>query len=390
MKKMFFYAAVACVAFASCQKEIELPTNVEENEIVDEAIQFQVSNSIDVTTTRGAGAVGDTIGGKNWWNGEKLLVYMFDKGTMNLAIDSTELITLPSGVKGYGHYFANDTITAPNGDAAADSTFNEVTKEYYGPNKYNVYDFFAYHADDATNGAVPGPNDAKDAYEVAVTIDGTQDLMVAKAKMNKADITKYGNSDYDRIYSAYSARRGVHPRFAFEHKLSRFVFKAEAADVDAQGIHIDSIKVRANTTAIMTVAAKDEKKLGLLNWGAPKDLLLKDDEGKPFTKVRLGGKGVKSDLGESMLLEPKAKDPNGDPATYDLIVYYSQMVAGRTEPLKAEFKSEIEAPAKTEKAFWAGYQYQVNIKVYSFQEIILTCDLTAWQDGGSIPVDPEE
>ena len=383
MKKMFFYAAVAAVAFASCSKEngIELPNM--ENETV-EAIEFKVSNSIDVTT-RGAGAVGDLETGKNKWNGEKLFVYMFNKGTMTLAVDST--FTNPR------NYFENEAITAPKGDSE-DYTFDQKTTKYYGPNKTNVYDFFAYQAYDAIKaGVAPMLNNAKDAYEVAVTIDGTQDLMVAKAKMNKADSTKYelnDKFDYSRIYSAYSARRGVHPRFAFEHKLSRFVFKAEAADEKAMGINIDSIKVVANTTATMTVAAKDEKKLGLSNWGTEKGLLLKDDNGASLTIKSLTAKGTQISLGESMLLAPKAKAANGDAATYDLIVYYSQQVAGRAEPLKAEFKSVITAPAKTKAEFWAGYQYQVNIKVYSFQEIILTCDLTAWQDGGSIPVDPEE
>lgn len=385
MKKMFFYAAVAAVAFASCSKEngIELPTNVE-NETV-EAIEFKVSNSIDVTT-RGAGAVGDLETGKNKWNGETLHVYMFNKGTMTLAVDST--FTNPR------YYFANEAITAPKGDTE-DYTFDQKTTKYYGPNKTNVYDFFAYHADRANYDVkgdslvTPKLNKGGDAYEVDVTIDGTQDLMVAKAKMNKADSTKYDKSDYTRIYSAYSARRGVHPRFAFEHKLSRFVFKAEAADEKAMGINIDSIKVEAYTEATMTVAAKDEKKLGLSDWKKEKGLLLKDDNGAPLIIKPLPAKGTQISLGESMLLAPKAKAANGDAAKYALTVYYSQEVDGR-EPLKAEFKSDIEAPAKTEKAFWAGYQYQVNIKVYSFQEIILTCDLTAWQDGGEISVDPEE
>ena len=392
MKKMFFYAALATAALVSCSKDngFEAPF-VEENE-TKEAIKFNLSSNINVTT-RGKGAVGGmgTPEDPNNWDGQELYVYMFKKGTMELAEDST---VAPDPITNeYQPYFKNVMIKAPAADANEDSfEENEFggTKKYYGQNKYNVYDFFAYHADNAVldelgNRVEPILNGAGDAYTVPVTIDGTQDLMVAKAGLNQEDTDKLQGSDLTRVYSAYSARRDVHPRFAFSHELSRFVFNAVSANEKAKDITITKVEVVANTEATMTVAATDPSKLGLSDWKTPATLLLKDKNSDSFTPQVLGAKDDVVALGESLLLAPKAKEEgNNNPVTYTLAVEYTNGTSSTV------FNSVITAPAKTDNEFKKGYHYTVNIMVYGFEEIKLICDLTPWQDGGDIPVGDEE
>lgn len=392
MKKMFFYAALATAALVSCSKDngFEAPF-VEENE-TKEAIKFNLSSNINVTT-RGKGAVGGmgTPEDPNNWDGQELYVYMFKKGTMELAEDST---VAPDPITNeYQPYFKNVMIKAPAADAN-EGSFEENefggTKKYYGQNKYNVYDFFAYHADDAVldelgNRVEPILNGAGDAYTVPVTIDGTQDLMVAKAGLNQEDTDKLQGSDLTRVYSAYSARRDVHPRFAFSHELSRFVFNAVSANEKAKDITITKVEVVANTEATMTVAATDPSKLGLSDWKTPATLLLKDKNSDSFTPQVLGAKDDVVALGESLLLAPKAKEEgNNNPVTYTLAVEYTNGTSSTV------FNSVITAPAKTDNEFKKGYHYTVNIMVYGFEEIKLICDLTPWQDGGDIPVGDEE
>ena len=242
MKKMFFYAAVACVAFASCQKDKGLENPYEEENVTMEAIQFTMNSRFSVAT-RGTGAVGDTLNGQqNEWNGQKLNVYMFDKGTMTPAIN----LTAGDDVA----YFANDTITAPNSNTSGEAEY--VGTKYYTSN--GKYDFFAYHADSAV---ITTPKEVKEgdkvvSYAAPFTIDGTQDLMIAKAWLNSADSIAFaegckinyqtvkGNIVFattaqadsfktlsnKHVYSAYAARRGVQPRFAFKHYLTRLIFKA--------------------------------------------------------------------------------------------------------------------------------------------------------------------
>lgn len=397
MKKMFFYAALATVALVSCSKDngFEAPF-VEENE-TKEAIKFNLSSNINVTT-RGKGAVGGmgTTEDPNNWDGEELYVYMFKKGTMVLAEDST---VAPDPItNGYQPYFENVMIKAPAADPnKVKDSFEESefggTKKYYGQNKYDVYDFFAYHADDAVydklgNRLEPTLNGAGDAFTVPVTIDGTQDLMVAKAGLNQEDTEKLQGSDLTRVYSAYSARRGVHPRFAFSHELSRFVFNAVSANGNAKDITITKVEVVANTEATMTVAATDPSKLGLSDWKTEGTLPLtdciKDENNKYiFTQKQLGAENETVVLGKCMLLAPKAK-VDGNPATYTLAVEYTNGTSSTV------FNSVITAPAKTDNEFKKGYHYTVNIMVYGFEEIKLICDLTPWQDGGDIPVGDEE
>ena len=382
MKKMFFYAAIATAVLTSCSKDngLEAPF-VEENE-TKEAIQFNLSSNFNVTT-RGKGVVGGTQEEGNAWNGEKLNVYMFNKGTLVLAVDST--IETPEA------YFDNFQITAPGAEEKMD-TFVRGTGKYYGQNKYNVYDFFAYHSDDAVkqnNGPKPVREGEKIvAYTVPVHIDGTQDLMVAKAGLSDADkrLLEGKNRDLTRVYSAYSARAGVHPRFAFNHELSRFVFNAKAENSKAAGIVIESVEVKADTTATMTVAALDESKLGLSNWGNEAVLSLQNMTDEPL-KWEEGGKNLFAlGGGGSMLLAPKAKNGN-EVAEYELTVKYSA-----ANGQKAEFKSVIPAPAndKNDGEFAKGRVYTVNIVVYGFEEINLVCDLTKWELGGEVFVGGDE
>ena len=297
-------------------------------------------------------------------------------------MDSTNTENHPN----YNAYFENDTIIA-YGAVDNQGTFKKSTGKYYGQNKYNVYDFYAYHVDDAINGA-PTYNDVEKAYQAGVTIDGSQDIMVAKAGLNKEDEDKLKDADKTRVYSAYSARRDVHPRFAFNHELSRFVFNAISANDKAEGIRISSVVVKkAQNEATMTVAALDETKLGLSGWKGEVDFSLKNMD--PYAE--LGKKGDTLALGAynqpkagSLLLAPKAK-VNNEAATYDLTVEYTD-----GEGRVAVFNSAITAPAKTGDEFKKGYIYTVNIMVYGFEEITLVCDLKKWEDGGHIDVGGDE
>lgn len=368
MKKMFFYAALASVAFVSCSKDVEVPSTPESNEN-QQAIKFQMSSNIDVTTkTRGTGAVGGTEAEGNSWAGQTLNVYMFDQGTLTPTYNATTS----------ANYFENTEVTAPSTGATGTASYG--AEQYYPSN--GSFDFFAYHGDDAVT-EVPALNDTEDAYTVNVTIDGTQDLMVAKACLNGADSTTYEKNakyDYKRIYSAYSARRGVQPRFTFQHLLSRFVFQAEAAEAAANGIKITKIEVEAPSTGVMTVAALDKNDLGVqFDENSLRNLTLKN-RAAAMDVVSLDIAQGLTRLGESMLL------PAGGATKYVAKIYYEQEKNG--DIIREDYEATI--ALKNNAPFVAGTQYKVNVKVYGFQKIELTCDLAAWVEGEDIPVDSEE
>lgn len=380
MKKMFFYAAVAGVAFASCTKGVDAPVNNGTNN--EPAISFQMGSSFDVTV-RGTGAVGGlgTPEDPNNWNGEKLNVYMFDQNTLDLTFNAT------TGV----NYFENTTVTAPTTGSTGEATYGKY--QYYPSS--GEFDFFAYHGDDAVTVA-PALNAAEDAYTVPVVINGEQDLMVAKAALNDLDretiaaweANNPGKAfDLARVYSAYSARRDVQPRFTFKHLLSRFVFQAEAAEpgaAGANGIKITQIVVKAPSNGVMTVAALDESELGVVFGTEPADsadMVLTDRGNTMEVKELIHGESVR--MGESMLL------PAGG-TQYVAHIYYKQEKInddGTITTINDVYVAPI--VLKDNKPFEAGTQYKVNIKVYDFMTIVLTADLQAWKEGEDIPVDSE-
>lgn len=386
MKKMFFYAAIASVAFASCSKDVDAPVNNTTNDEAPVAISFQMGSSFDVTV-RGSGAVGGlgTEEDPNNWNQQTLKVYMFDKGTLTPTWNSTSR----------KEYFVNAPVTAPATGDSGEATYGNGVYQYYPSS--GEFDFFAYHGDDAVT-TEPALNAAEDAYTVAVAINGEQDLMVAKANLNDQDrenIAKWETNnagktfDLNRVYSAYSARRSVQPRFTFEHLLSRFVFQAEAAEKDAagaNGIQITQIVVKAPSVGIMTVAALDEEDLGVVFGTEPADsadMVLTDRGDAMEIKVlewdSVAVKGIPARMGESMLL------PAGGTEYVAHISYKQQKPDGTL--INDVYVAPI--TLKNNAAFQAGTQYKVTVKVYDFKNIVLTADLQTWKEGEDIPVDSE-
>lgn len=404
MKKVFFYAALAAVALTSCSKHDDDVVNKGNDDDSKQAIRFVMGSPIEITT-RGTGAVGDIQDGANYWAGEELNVFMFDRGLETLKITKNET----TGTD----YFNDAAITAPTaekGQNAGTATYGNL--QYYPGS--GEYEFFAYRADDAAvKDELTGKNvitklpseDAPTAYTVAVNIDGTQDLMFAKAIMNAEDSAKLEPATMHRVYSSYAARRDIHPRFKFEHLLSRLVFNVEAAEgagrptsedinimtpeEEYRGVWIDSIKILdVHNNGTMTVAYIGEKPQNIVTWNTDitDTLSLKDRDNageeafelEPFQPMY--GKSLR--VGESMLL-PESE-------SYELMVFYSQYPSDETyeDDLKAKFTySKTLEPAG---GFQPGMQYNVNIKVYGAEEIQLELELTPWNEGEDIPVDSED
>lgn len=324
----------------------------------DTAIRFIIDDGKNAGT-RGIGAI-------NGWCGQKFKVYMFDKGTLERTVNAT--------TKEY--IFNNADVISSTTSNSNEATYGDY--EYYPDN--GSFDFFAYYGDDAVT-TEPALNEHGDAYTVAVNIDGTQDLMVAKAGMSEAERNAYEGAGFDNmsIYSAYSARRNVNPRFAFRHLLSRFVFQAEAAEEDVageNGIRITKVEVEAPSTGVMTVAALDEEKLGVVFDSDKSMIELTNCGSKMNVEELIYGEKVR--LGESLLL------PAGT-TEYIVNIHYEQNRNGMI------ISDVYTAPIvlSNRYAFKPGFQYNVNIKVYGFTKIIVTSDYQVWEEGKDIPVDSE-
>lgn len=339
--------------------------------------------------SRGIGSVGD-LAATNNWNGETVYVYgivpALTEEDGQFAING-EAATAPAGTAG-------ETVTSALQWATADKHF------YYDGN--NLYDFYGCHVDDAATEAmtIPTGTDLTTAgFSVPVTIDGTQDLMVAMPDKSK-DIE--GNLEVtatDNLYSAWSSRRGVKPNLVFKHVLTRLTFKAKCGDASAppQPVKITSIQVMGtknkgiltiipvDKTAESQVFVPSQEEGDVDNFSlmqAPSDgsKTLVDFEGKEITNTGDGADAFQQ-IGVPMMLVPGEK--------YTIVINTEQNMDG-TGDIEENEKGTITKEVTFAGGFVAGKNYNINITVYGLQEIAVDATLTAWGEGGDIDIDPDD
>lgn len=368
--KKFFYVAAAFLAagFVSCSENNgdDFTATAPGSDLAP--IRFDIgAGRVNIeqkaAATRGKGAVGDVDGTNNVWNGEELKVYMFDKGTLDLALDKT-FDNSP--------LFDNASIIATAGANVVEA----ATQKYY-PMQGN-FDFFAYHADDAATGA--DVVEGTDAFTLPVTIDGSQDLMVAKAELTADQAALLPAAKADDYYSAFSARKGVNPHFKFQHLLTRLTFEVKAATATEEAVVIKGVEIEnANTTADMVVAYTTAPTELLANQANPATVFLKDANGAAFAETNPSAADFNR-IGESLMLMPQAE--------YDMVIRMTQTVNGVERTVDYPYTLKSEQLGLT--AFEAGKQYNVKFTVYGLSEIKLEFELTAWEDGGDLEVDDNE
>lgn len=108
---------------------------------------------------------------------------------------------------------------------------------------------------------------------VPFTIDGSQDLMTAKAALTDEDKTKLDAADYNKAYSSYTARKNVQPNMKFEHLLTRLVFNIKGqGDAKPEEVYVRSIKVKSQSTGKLVFAYSNPDNKGIA-WNGPEEFL---------------------------------------------------------------------------------------------------------------------
>lgn len=303
-KQLFIIQVIATAALAcSCSSDDNFTAEGMGNDIqtvVDTApmpILLGVSpNSIEVT--RGTGTVGDIEGeATNVWKGEKINVLMLNQGKMT-----------PTQFEGVD-ICDDDTFALPVGNASGVATPVDGKFRYFPAT--GCSDFWAYRLDDATNVEL---TQTSSAWKATFQIDGSQDIMVAKAVPSTADLNKLGKNKKSWYYSAYSAHHNVNPNFTFRHLLTRLTFTVTPVTDIAVGIQVDSIKVLTYTKGVLTVAATDdvagEKQVIAWNTSIPRDTVLLKQRASAgsslveCSSVLLASQDTPQPIGEALLVAP--------------------------------------------------------------------------------------
>lgn len=397
MKKEWLLAMCATAMMASCAKDktIALDNGADgtPEEIILGAGQY-LSAEVEQgqpmkAASRGIGSVGDLAAANNW-DGETVYVYGIVStltGDAQFAING-EAATAPAGTAGA-------TVTSTLAWATANKHY------YYDGN--NLYDFYGCHVDDAAEATamkIPtSTNLATNGFSVPVTINGTQDLMVAMPDKSKDIEGNLEVTTTDNLYSAWSSRRGVKPNLVFKHVLTRLTFQAKCGNATAYAtgkeVYITSVQVKSvKNKGTLTIIPTDGNQQGFTASTVDTDVidfsLMKapsapdtSKELETFEKVEI--EGTKDDdfaqIGVPMMLVPGTE--------YEIVISTEQDADGSGN-IDANEKGSITQKITVADGFVAGKNYNVNITVYGLKEIEIKASLTAWEDGGDITIDPDE
>ena len=397
MKKYFIFAAAAIVA-ASCAKTpapVQTPDGPEAPAVEGkEVIQFG-SNVVANVETKAA---------VKEWGAQELYIYGFPRAMKG---EPASLVT------DYEHPYINNVMALAPGSGTSnkinviDASKTGGTTPYYYEGT-TTYDFFGYYVQDAAvGGAAPEPtiNGTNDGYELAITIDGTQDIMTAKADVGYAvsnrDTGKPGlGEDWnDRFaFSAYAARRGVQPILQFKHELTQLVFMVESGttfDTQTQlyvtGVKINKVPVNAtlcvaganagtDTGAAVTITdVKNEQN----EYTSSIDVRMADDEILTSANaIQVPNSGASAvAVGQPVMLFPEE-------SKYSVTLTVAQGSAGSdvTAPIERDVKLDVNGTTP----FKPGFAYTVTFKVYGLEKIDITAELTPWQTGTPIDINTDD
>lgn len=295
--------------------------------------------------------------------------------------------------------------------------YNWNDEQLYYSSKYQDvgYNFFSYYIDDVTPTIVRSHDKITCEFEV----DGTQDVLLGYAPTLTLDLLnqKYGKLNLSAEekakivnangYSTFAAHRDVHPAIDLDHALTRFVFEAYPGDATASDIKIKRVKMYSKNKCKLTVAAQTIDEIGAQFDDSKQWMTLKDWDSEQEKMVDMKEASVNyennmadtpwnmrkhTNLGSGLLLVPDEE--------YKLVLEYEQYVNWNDKmqwrPMSSEYT--IKAPhndrynldTNTGKYIYKpGYQYTVKIAVFGLSPIKVTANISAWEAGNDVIIDPD-
>lgn len=380
-KKFYFALALTAGLFASCSSdEVALAPQMNVDDSQKAPIELKLGSLSSVT--RGTGTVGSLAGaGDNVWAGQKFNVYMFDKGTLTLALDElgnpvyeNQEFASPNILAGLDANTSAKVVAAAGTDIDGTNTVQDPNPDGLTLTEVNGYfpqsgnfDFWAYRLDGAATGA-PALNATSDAMVVPFTITGSEDIMVAKAAPTTTEEATKQPADAShaepyyhlgataaddvlesQVYSAYAARRGMHPHLNFQHLLSRLTFNVKSTEglsqqyadptdeatkgaANPSAVRVTEIKVNAVASGELAVAyTTAPAEIITFTAGSEADLFLQQRAREVETLAKLAWSQDLTTLGlvgEDAVYDFAASPDVNEPTTNALEVYQSKTDLG--------------------------------------------------------------
>lgn len=414
MKKSFLYAIAIAAALTGCSSENDMVTN--DNTTVEgtEPIALSIAAPTMSVATRGTGTVG-SADNTNCWMGQKVNVYMFNKGTLTpTKMSSADQFPI----------FENTPLKTPVGTPSGELTREDNLRSYYPIS--GASDFWGYRTDGAQTA---NPSVSGNQLVVPFKIDGSQDILLG------APDRSHWPADSKHYFSAYSARTDAtygNPTLIFKHQLTRLVFTGVALnnlkeysenatqistsmiEMDENwqkvmtdyslngninlGVYIDAIQIKSLTTGKLIIADITTNQQGI-QWDQNSSdyvsLQKRPDNDVTKNLMPLGifqvNDKVAKQIGEALLVAPsdryeikvkmhqyKLKYSPEYVATHAIARPYVYYELEWTLPNLIDLtKINKDAAGKP------GYSYTLNLGISGAEPSLLKATLEPWIDGGT-------
>lgn len=361
MKKIFLFAIAAATMATGCAKLQEIINPGDKNQPVDENDPVEIKFAANVATVeaKANGPVAE-------FDAAKHTIYVYGLNETNAG---TKEIT----------------------NAASTVTGSAVTldKKYFYNGTTDVYSFYGYYVDDAA-GVTPTPDES--THELGVTITGQQDILLATTN-KETDVEGKTYADGTEVqdteaYSAKTARAEVVPNLVFKHQLSQLNFNVR--NCGTYGIILKGLDLNTVNKGTLTVAGASQ---GLV---ASTETTDKADLEVSATETQLGTVNKADSNNYTEVGTPVMVFPENE---YTAILYLWQtgMEASKVRKVSVPVTIKNKADHLTEAGITGedpgalkGYAYDVNVTVYSLEEITITASLTAWKEGEVVVFDTED
>lgn len=369
-------------------------------EYVEEGALHEIRMTIGgAEQTRGSGVIGDVSS----FAGKDFYVYAFNRDTKTdyATVSATDSLRClvdgsyddPESLMGRRAYWnpATEVVEWGVGESPI----------YYpmGENEGHDFDFFAYYLDNIE----PANEDiirSNDDIKINIEIDGSQDLMSAKAKPTKAQLEdildKQGEVamllQREHCYSYYTASHNLNPNFDFIHHLVKLDFKLVPGGTPGmtKDVTVEKIEIRTKHKATFTVADKyDDNRLGLKFQEDTTRLALKERDGSEYqprlistvNKVGAVTDGIVDDLG-SLLVAPDVE--------YYLYIVLGEVQGDRVLEGKENEKVIYQGTEEDKIEFTAGNEYLITLTIYGQMDVRVSADIGEWDKGGDYEYDYDD
>lgn len=363
-------------------------------------VMLAISDPVYSMLTRGNGAFDSELSNAiEMWKKAVFYIYAFkiedDVDFRLLSRDNNEHCLVDGSIDTNGTKMGKRARL--NGDRASYLSWIDSSEIFYdSENQTRPYRFFGFYIDDLSV-KESDIERTSDAIKIKVQIDGTQDIMSTVATLTDEQKDAIRKSDskeliMNSLYSAYTARQGVHPVLAFHHRLARVKFKIFSASEASDNIYVENVSVDSKTDGVFTVVAKDATSIGL---DFTNSTIV-----KPLSLCELGGESLKQDyykvpwipeeadkdvyertgvgVGESLLLAP------------DMDVYKMKLRLKQIFPGQSSKYYDLYYDLKVNGRFQAGMQYTVRVAVYGLEDADVNVVVDGWREGENIEISPDD